>query len=297
MCIEPAPLSEEAPWDFFLTFRDPTLEQAFWCERVRTLLWLCDRITYSLAITLSFVTYFKLQLPIRTAVLLSLAPAFFCACCLVWMFSYMNSYMKWRTVCIVVVRALLVPTISASWAYILPPEASMSLVLGRLIFNPTFYVLVSLNIGFQLKFRSHLVLQLVSVATATQFVPLHCSAWFRDDSFGPIIGKVAGHIESASQVLLTLRLPSEPPKIILRDGDSTCWLVICFFQWTVCILSSGLLYCLESHFRVVYLLSAWEPDRKGRQDLWRVWRDSVVMCCWTCVIVSLAAYSILKFKV
>lgn len=297
MCIEPREYSEGAPWDIFLTFRDPTLEYTFWYRRVTNLLWLCDRITYSLGIILSFVTYFKLQLAISTAVLLSIAPAFFCGCCLAWTFSHKTNYMRWRTECIVVMRPMLVLTISTTWVYILPPEASLSFVMARLVFNPTFHVLLSLNIGFQLQFRHQLLLQLVSVAIATYFVPLHCSAWFRDDSFSPLITKALGIIDSVVRVLWTWRIPSKCPENILMNGNSACWLVMCFIQWTVSVLSSGLLYCLESYSRVVFLLSAWEPDRKGRQNLWKFWREGIVMCCWTCLILSVSLYSVLNFKV
>lgn len=294
MCIEPSVPLEGVPWGSVLTFFDPGFEHRFWCKRVSNLLLPCDRITYALGIVFAIVTYFKLQLPNSGAMPLSLVPVFLCSGCLAWMFYDTHSYTRWRTWCVVVMRSLLVPIISAAWAFILPPKPSTSAVVARLLFSPNFYVHMSLNIGFQLKFRTHIAIQLASVVMSTHFTPVHCSAWFEGDSFTPIIKGVAGDIDWVVRALWTLRLEPLSADRMALDGDSACWLVGCFFQWIVCGLSSTLLYCLETHSRVGYLLSVWEPDAKGRQNLWAFWRDGVVSCCWTFVIVSLMAYAVLK---
>ena len=203
-------------------------------------------------------------------------------------------YVQTRPRVLVPVKLSIVAAMGAIKVLIPNLEAGAPHLVFSLFFQSNSSMLMMLTLGLQNKFRTHVMLQLVLVAVAMQFSPLCCRMYVRESRSMAAISGMAGRIDSVFQKLMMLKVPQQ--ETVQREDGPACWFTVCFFQWSATLITGSLLYCLESHSRVMYLLSCKQHSVRYRRLLWRTWRCAVLMSGWICAIGLMVVYVVLKMS-
>lgn len=283
-------------WGNFLTFRDPDLEANYWGAQVEGLLKQIDRIVYVVGAVftlLGFCRVREVSLVYSASIMCSVMIGWFSM--IWWTFRRDNSYARWRTCCVACVRIAIVPLSSYRRTLLPPPNKTVAAVLSHMLFKSNVIVLFSLPIGLQIKFSTQVWIHAFCTVICMSFAPMYCNVWI-DGTRGVLVSRIKSKIEEGLQMLMTLKfkpLSSETQQV--DNNESDCIVVFTFCMWVLGFLMPCLcVYGMELHSRILYLMSGKVPDAPVGRQLWKAWREGMLLPCWTFLVASVIFYAILQ---
>lgn len=283
------------PWNHLLTFRDTSVENVYWTRRVKTLLRFCDRTGSLVAIAVGILLFSKVELSNRYCRLLGGANIMFAVILLGFTFASDEIFLKWRPQVVLWFKVLVLYTSGNLKLWIPSQENSMSYPLLPFLFQCNSVLLVMTALGTMSRFRTHIVIQPVLVVMATHFCQLYCAVPIWARNVNTMIEDMGLKIEDTIWMLMTLE--HSPSGMVHVSRESACWFTTSFINWTVSLLACALLYVMESHSRVAFLLAYKPHSVQYRELLWKSWRHTVLISSW-CVVIGLAmVYAVFKMVV
>lgn len=284
------------PWDYFLSFWEADLEAHYWHSQEESLrVW--DRIGLILGIVIQLLSVLKGPLPVWVLVftwtgIVLIAPSIF-----LWSFSAGREYMRWRAWLMAGMRIGFLPLSSYTRALSLPPSSRTLAVLAKMVFNSNVMAIFSMSMGYQVRFRMHLWVQLICTLIAMRFAPMYCDVWFSREEFNPIFANIRNGLERGFHVLMTLQVEADAKMEDEMEGKCGCLLIVQFMQWTVGFLCSVVVHCcMEARSRAMFLVTQRHFTEKDRIWLSKAVCETIVMWCWVLAIGALCGYVGLKSK-
>lgn len=285
-------LFKAAPWDRLLAFKDPILEKEYWNKRVKEVLSPFDRVMCLFGAVGVVAWGFRLK---------ELGYISFLLCAFVALLllglgtcsSVLGEfYAEWRPLLVVTTKMILVPVMSILKAMVLSVAPPTTHLVSLMVLLSNSSLLMTLTLGLQNKFRTHIILHLLLGIVAMQFCPMYC--WFSlgESHMISAISGLARKIDEGLQMLMTMNVSTQGLEYLNRG--SACWFALCFLQLSTSLITGSILYALESHSRVVYILSTKRHSVQDRQFLWRAWRHGILMLGWSCLVGLTMIHALLK---
>lgn len=297
------------PWSQLLEFWDAASEKKFWNMRVTQTLWLLDFGSHVVSVLIGFSIFRTVYSAGSNAILSFLLLAWIGFSILVTVLNSSGSalYITWRSHSIVTRRVLMAFLISLVSSHLQAPDARAPTVLMRMLLSSSVTSLFMLSVGFQLKFKLHVVLQFICTIISTVHTPSYCEANFSDVKYEPVFRSIGQAIENAVHKVVWLGLSQS-------KGDENlhfnCWIIVCFLQWSVgFLLSTMLIYILELCSRAHYCFCSMESLQisiqkdsieKGVTGVSIGWmlqtllQDAVVISTWVLLVSTITVWEILK---
>lgn len=288
--------SNDGPWDAFsLAFADPSLEDKYWQARVRGALCWYDFIIYLNTVIHWALLFFTLPPNPSTPKYVSTIffPSFLCAEIVLTYCSFYHTkcYTKWRAHIVLAVRIAAAMGVTDSLFFQRPePLISRPTVLARMTFQATVAASFILGVGLRLPFRLHLVVEFLCCTIAMLLIPSSNETWFLKDERISIVCQFVGQtIDRTIRMLLLVGGNAE------QEQQYSCCFVMYFFHWAVgFVVSSAVIYCLESYSRMEFILNSGQLTQQKQKEVLRVWWLSLPTSLLGTVIGAALLWELLK---
>lgn len=144
-----------------------------------------------------------------------------------------------------------------------------------------------------MSYRIYVALLFTCTALNTLFVPRYCASYCQKDVMLSHLSRAASEIDRIVQQIIWMGWQADSSRI--SEGPYPCWIVLCFIQWSVGFLFfSTVFYCVEFFSRVEYIASSYEISWYRRCQLWRSWRNAMLISAWIVLVGSLMIWETLK---
>lgn len=190
--------------------------------------------------------------------------------------------------------------VSCAWMIVVgnQPEDSIVSMLGRILASSIIGGLSCYPLCRNLQFWQNCIANSIAALIGSSSTSIaYCHIWLENGTFQPVIQQAASDLAEwiSWASFFPLRSAWQTPTVTEEPtiGTDSCWLVITFLQVTsLAILPTAIIYCMESHSRMTFLLSR-HQDQKSQQIFRDMWHRTVIFALWCSAVCLIALWVVL----
>ena len=290
----PALNDEDGSWNTWLIFRRLDREQQFWSSHVR-----CSLLRYDSAGCLLGMIH-ALCLWVRFGFAGKLASPYFPVDCCAVIACY--GWVAWHACTQAQFYALHRPLVISTlrimvhicFTFYLPstaPYESPMAFLGNVLANSTASQLLYLGVMLPLQFRQHLLFCCLALPISIQFgCSRYCDMGYEAGMAPLVFGPIGNAIDAG--MLVVAGAGWKGAGSCLGEAIHPCCLVVSFLHaFEGCVLSSGIVYCMEYRARLSFLRAEGSRSRIDRK--WK-FTEMIAIICWVSVVASCALWACMR---